>query len=65
MDGAALSEDLVPDIENEAGRGFGLLRTFYVEGLVRQSFRVVPRQDHECFERTRVVGLARLLRSET
>lgn len=36
MAGATLfPEDLVPDIENEAGRwALGLLRTFYVEGLV-------------------------------
>ena len=36
MSGATLfPENLVPDIENEAGRwALGLLRTFYVEGLV-------------------------------
>ena len=52
MAGARLfPEDLVPDIENEAGRwALGLLRTFYVEGLVPNE---LPEwhydKVHECF----------------
>lgn len=52
MAGATLfPEDLVPDIENEAGRwALGLLRTFYVEGLVPPE---LPEwhydKIHECF----------------
>lgn len=52
MAGAMLfPEDLVPDIENEAGRwALGLLRTFYVEGLVPPE---LPEwhydKIHECF----------------
>jgi multiple sugar transport system substrate-binding protein len=52
MAGARLfPEDLVPDIENEAGRwALGLLRTFYVETLVP---RELPEwhydKVHECF----------------
>ncbi|MEK6322157.1 MAG: extracellular solute-binding protein [Acidobacteriota bacterium] len=52
MAGARLfPEDLVPEIENEAGRwALGLLRTFYVEGLVPQE---LPEwhydKVHECF----------------
>ncbi len=56
MAGAALfPEDLVPDIENEAGRwALGLLRTFYVEGLVPHE---LPEwhydKIHECFREGR------------
>lgn len=52
MAGATLfPDDLVPDIENEAGRwALGLLRTFYVEGLVPPE---LPEwhydKIHECF----------------
>ena len=56
MAGARLfPEDLVPDIENEAGRwALGLLRTFYVEGLVPPE---LPEwhydKIHECFREGR------------
>lgn len=61
MAGAQLfPEDLVPDIENEAGRwALGLLRTFYVEGLVPPE---LPEwhydKIHECFRagRAAMVG---------
>jgi multiple sugar transport system substrate-binding protein len=61
MAGATLfPEDLVPDIENEAGRwALGLLRTFYVEGLVPPE---LPEwhydKIHECFRagRAAMVG---------
>jgi multiple sugar transport system substrate-binding protein len=61
MAGARLfPEDLVPDIENEAGRwALGLLRTFYVEGLVPPE---LPEwhydKIHECFRagRAAMVG---------
>ena len=61
MSGATLfPEDLVPDIENEAGRwALGLLRTFYVEGLVPPE---LPEwhydKIHECFRagRAAMVG---------
>ncbi len=61
MAGARLfPEDLVPDIENEAGRwALGLLRTFYAEGLVPPE---LPEwhydKVHECFRsgRAAMVG---------
>lgn len=61
MAGARLfPEDLVPEIENEAGRwALGLLRTFYAEGLVP---RELPEwhydKVHECFRagRAAMVG---------
>jgi multiple sugar transport system substrate-binding protein len=61
MAGARLfPKDLVPDIENEAGRwALGLLRTFYVEGLVPPE---LPEwhydKVHECFRsgRAAMVG---------
>lgn len=61
MAGARLfPEDLVPDIENEAGRwALGLVRTFYAEGLVP---RELPDwhydKVHECFRagRAAMVG---------
>ena len=61
MAGARLfPEDLVPDIENQAGRwALGLLRTFYVEGLVPPE---LPEwhydKIHECFRagRAAMVG---------
>jgi multiple sugar transport system substrate-binding protein len=61
MAGATLfPEDLVPDIENEAGRwALGLLRTFYVEALVPPE---LPEwhydKIHECFRagRAAMVG---------
>jgi multiple sugar transport system substrate-binding protein len=61
MAGATLfPEDLVPDIENDAGRwALGLLRTFYVEGLVPSE---LPEwhydKIHECFRagRAAMVG---------
>ena len=52
MGGARLfPEDLVPDIENEAGRwALGLLRTFYVEGLVPPELPAWHYDKvHECF----------------
>lgn len=58
--GRLFPEDLVPDIENEAGRwALGLLRTFYVERLVP---RELPEwhydKVHECFRagRAAMVG---------
>ncbi|HLF85352.1 MAG TPA: extracellular solute-binding protein [Blastocatellia bacterium] len=61
MAGATLfPDDLVPDIENDAGRwALGLLRTFYVEGLVPSE---LPEwhydKIHECFRagRAAMVG---------
>ena len=61
MAGARLfPEDLVPDIENEAGRwALGLLRTFYAEGLVPAELPDWHYDKvHECFRagRSAMVG---------
>ena len=61
MAGATLfPEDLVPDIENEAGRwALGLLRTFYLEGLVPPELPDWHYDKiHECFRagRAAMVG---------
>jgi multiple sugar transport system substrate-binding protein len=61
MAGARLfPEDLVPDIENEAGRwALGLLRTFYAEGLVPSELPDWHYDKvHECFRagRAAMVG---------
>ncbi|HJZ66763.1 MAG TPA: extracellular solute-binding protein [Blastocatellia bacterium] len=56
MAGARLfPEDLVPDIQNDAGRwALGLLRTFYVEGLVPAELPDWHYDEvHECFREGR------------